>query len=294
MCFLKTAMAIAATTALVGCGQVVEVGPAEVGKVMTKQGYKEGVIDTSKFRLEWCWAYCDKLVVLDASDQSFSEKMELFMPEDKLTMSFDVRSTLSLDPGDFADVFSNVRPEPDDGENQYKISVNQVYRTYARDIVRSEVREFLSQYTIAEISSSREAVNAELTERLTRVISERTPFRVRYVGLADVIYPELIIRAQERSAERREAINQERAQLEISRVQLNRQLEEQQMQRRIDVERAQAEAEVNKLLGEGMTEDYRVYKSFEIMSSISQSDNKVFMPVEMLPSISGQMQLGIQ
>ena len=35
---------------LTACGQRVEVPPAHVAKIMTKDGYQEGVIGTSKFR----------------------------------------------------------------------------------------------------------------------------------------------------------------------------------------------------------------------------------------------------
>ena len=292
--YLKLAAAGMALTILAGCGQVVEVGPAEVGKVMTKNGYKEQVIPTSKFRLDWCWAYCDKLVVLDASDRSVRETMDLFMPKDKLMMSFDVRATMSLDPEEFDEVFSNVQPQPSGEEDElYRIPMEKVYATYARDIIRSEVREFLSQYSIAEIASSRDAINAELTQRLSGVINQRTPFRVRYIGLDDVKYPEIIVSAQEASAERREAINQEKAQLEISRVQLNRKLEEQQLMRKIEIEKAQSEAEVNRILGESMTEDYMAYRSLAVIEKMAESQNKVFMPVEMLQSIAGQVNLGM-
>lgn len=288
---LKVFAAFAVMLALVGCGQVVEVGPAQVAKIMTKEGYKENIIPTSKFRLEWCWAYCDKLVVLDASDRSFKESMDLFMPKDKLLMDFDVRATLSLDSSNYEQVFSKVTPRPQ-SDYLYNIPLGQVYDTYAKDIIRAEVREFLSEYTIAEIASSREAINAELSARLSKSISERTPFKVRYIGIADLTYPEVIVKAQENAAERREKIEQENAQLEISKVQLKRQLKEAQLQRKVDVEQATAEAEVNRIMGQSMTDEYRTYKSFQIMDKMAGSGNKVFMPVDMLQSVAGQMQLG--
>lgn len=288
---LKIFAAMAVVLSLVGCGQVVEVGPAQVAKIMTKEGYKENIIPTSKFRLEWCWAYCDKLVVLDASDRSFKESMDLFMPQDKLLMNFDVRATLSLDSTDYEQVFSKVTPRPQ-SDFLYNIPLGQVYDTYAKDIIRAEVREFLSEYTIAQIASSREAINAELSERLSQSISERTPFKVRYIGIADLKYPEVIVKAQENAAERREKIEQENAQLEISKVQLARQLKEAQLQRKVDVEQATAEAEVNRIMGQSMTDEYRTYKSFQIMEKMAASGNKVFMPTDMLSSVAGQVQLG--
>lgn len=289
---LKIFAAMAVALTMVGCGQLVEVGPAQVGKVMDAAGYKEGTIPTSKFRLEACLREpCEKLVVLDASDRSFKESMDLFMPKDKLLMDFDVRATMSLDPGSYDQVFTKVTPRPQ-SDTLYNIPLGQVYDTYAKDIIRAEVREFLSEYTISEIASSREAINAELSARLSKSIRERTPFRVRYIGIADLQYPPVIVKAQENAAERREKIEQENAQLEISKVQLKRQLKEAQLQRKVDVEQATAEAEVNRIMGQSMTEEYRTYKSFQIMEKMASSGNKVFMPVDMLQSVAGQMQLG--
>jgi len=290
---LKLFAVMAVTLAMVGCGQVVEVGPAQVAKVMSQSGYKANIIPTSKFRLDMCWAYCDKLVVLDASDRSFKESMDLFMPQDKLLMTFEIRATMSLASKDFEQVFNKVQPAPmGDSKRMYMIPLEKVYMTYARDIIRAEAREFLSQYTIAEIASSREAINAQLSERLSKSIAERTPFMVRYIGIADLAYPTIIVKAQENAAERREMINQEAAQLEISKVQLDRKLQEQTMLRKIDVEKAEAEAQVNKIMGESMTPEYKVYKSFQVMEAMANSSNKVFMPAEMISTVAGQMLLG--
>lgn len=290
---IKMFAAAVLVLSLVGCGQVVEVGPAQVAKIMTDVGYKDNVIPTSKFRLAMCWAYCDKLVVLDASDRSFKESMDLFMPQDKLLMAFDIRATMSLAAKDYEQVFNKVQPIPLNGNDRmYMIPLEKVYMTYARDIIRAEAREFLSNYTISEIASSREAINAELSARLSQSISERTPFKVRYIGIADLTYPPIIVKAQENAAERREMINQEAAQLEISKVQLERKLQEQTMQRKIDVEAAEAEAQVNIIMGQSMTEEYKTYKSFQVLSAMAESQNKVFMPVEMLDTVAGQLQLG--
>lgn len=288
---IKVLGAFAITAVLAGCGAKVEVPPAHVGKVMTKNGYKEGTIPTSKFRLDPCWAYCDKLVTLNASDQSVSEKLKVFMPKDKLEMAFDIRATLSVDPSDYEQVFSKVGTVDSNNDGIFEIPLNTVYKTYAQNILMAEAREFLVNYSISEVASSREAINAELSQRLAKAISERTPFNVRYLGLADVDYPQIILEAQKNAAQRREMIEQENAQLEISKVQLSRQLQEQTMQRKIDVEKARAEAEVNKIMGDSMTKDYQTYQSFQIMNKMAESQNKVFMPVEMLTTVGGQLQL---
>jgi regulator of protease activity HflC (stomatin/prohibitin superfamily)/predicted small lipoprotein YifL len=277
---------------LVACGSKVEVPAAHVAKIMTKDGYKADTIGTSKFRLDWCWAYCDKLVLLDASDQAVSEKMELFMPEDKLNMTFDLRLTMIINPNKYEELFARIPPVDQSGIDV--ISWNKAYITYAQQIVRAEAREFLSGFTIAEIASSREAINAQLSERLTKSINSKTPFQVRYVGLADIQYPKIIVEAQENAAERREQIQQEEAQLQISKVQLERQLQEQQLQRKVDVERALAEAEVARIQSQSLTPQYMKYRELQILEKLATSENKVFVPSAMLDSIAGQVQLGRQ
>ena len=277
---------------LAACGSKVEVPAAHVAKIMTKDGYKADTIGTSKFRLDWCWAYCDKLVLLDASDQAVSEKMELFMPEDKLNMTFDLRLTMIINPNKYEELFARIPPVDQDGVDV--ISWNKAYVTYAQQIVRAEAREFLSDFTIAEIASSRETINAQLSQRLTKSINEKTPFQVRYVGLADIQYPKIIVEAQENAAERREKVQQEEAQLQISKVQLERQLQEQQLQRKVDVEKAMAEAEVARIQSQSLTSAYIRYRELQILEKLAESDNKVFVPSAMLDSVAGQVQLGRQ
>jgi len=264
---------------LVACGDKVEVPPATIGKIMGMDGYREGTIPTSRFRLDVCWAYCDRLVTLSVADFSVSETMELFMPQDRLTMTFDLRLTMTPKPEDYDSLFNRIAPTSDG-----QISLESAYTTYAQQIIRTESRELLSQYTIAQIASSREAINAELTERLVNAIQDRTPFQVRFVGIADIDYPAIIITAQEAAAQRREEIQQEEAQLE-------RELQEERLKRAIEMEKAQAQAEVNQILADSVTEAYVTYRQLEALQAISVSENTKFVPVEMLSSMATQLML---
>lgn len=240
------AWAIAVTTiALAGCGQRVEVPPASIGKIMTNKGYQEGFISTSKFRLDTCWpgTACDKLVLLDASDKSKTETIDVFMPEDKLMMRVVVQSTLTVNPKKSEALF-NTLPQSKIGEEDQLsvIAWDTIYNTYAKQIILAEAGEFVSKFTIPHIASNREAVNAQLRAHLTKQIEARTPFQARYVGLVDVQYPKMIVDAQLNAAKRREQIQQEEAELEVSKVQLERELQEARLKRQIEVERAETES----------------------------------------------------
>lgn len=285
---MKVAGVLGMAVLLVACGDRVQVPPASVGKVMTSSGYKKGVIPTSSFKLESClpWEACQKLVTLSTADNVVTEQMTLFMPKDRLNMNFTLQASLRIKEDSVDGLFSSIPPQNDNGK--MSIPISSVYTIYAEQIIRAEAREFLSAYSIDEVSSNLEAINQNLTVKLSKSINEKTPFEVRYIGLSDVKYPQIIVNKQEQSAERTEAIAQEEAQLELAKVVMDRELQEAKMKRTIEVEKAMADAEVNRIIGDSITPKYVQYKQLEALTEISRSDNKIVVPFEMLNSIAAQ------
>ena len=240
--FSKLLFGLLVLGSLTACGSKVEVPPAHVGKIMTKDGYQENIVPPSKFRLAACVWFCDQLVLLDVADKAVEESITIFIPSDKLNLDLGVRVTLSLDPSETAALFDTLSPLTS-GENRSSlISWEQIYKTYAQQIILTEIREYMSKYSIAQISSSLEKVNNDIRDILQNRIQERTPFSVRYVGITNIKYPDIITKAQENAAERRERIQQEEAQLQISKVTLERELQETRLKRQIELEKAQIEA----------------------------------------------------
>lgn len=263
----NTVLAASLALALAACGAKVEVAPASIGKLMTKDGYREGVIGTSKFRLDACVTYCDNLVLLNIADQANTESMEIFMPEDKLKLRIAIRTNLTINPKKAESLFNTVAPSKALDSRTSVIEREQVYKTYAQQVILTETREYLSQYTIAEVASSMEKVNSDLRARLSKSLEERTPFSVRYVGITDIKYPDIITDAQENAAKRREQIQSEEAQREIDKVRLERELQEAQLQRRIDVEKAEADAQVDATRAAALTPTVLKLRELEIEQS---------------------------
>lgn len=249
MKFLKslatTLCVIGAAVALSGCGERVEVGPAQIGKIMTSKGYQAGFIPTSKFRLDACLPgeACDKLVVMDIADRSKQEKLEVFMPEDKLLMNIVVETTLTVDPKKSEPLFNTLPQTAIENQDQMSaIAWETIYTTYARQIILAETGEFISKFNIPYIASNRDVVNTKLRDHLKKQIEARTPFIAKYIGLVDVKYPPMIVTAQLNAAKRREEIQQQEAELEVSKVKLERELQEARLNRQIEIEKAETEA----------------------------------------------------
>lgn len=261
---------------LTACGSKVEIPPAHVGKLMTKDGYTDGIRGTSKFRLAPCLAYCDKIVLLDVSDQANTEDLEIFIPEDKLKLKVSIRTNLTITPTAAEGLFNSLPPNGNIDSTVALIERENVYKTYAQQIILTETREYLSQFSIAQIASSLEKVNLDLRERLSKSLQERTPFTVRYVGITDIKYPDIIVDAQENAAKRREQIQQEEAQLEISKVSLERELQEAQLQRKIDLEKALADAEADRVRASAVTPSILRLRELENeRTSIAKWDGKM-------------------
>lgn len=238
---MKAFGVIGVAALLSACGDKVEVPPGHVGKIVGQHGYQDNLIPTSKFRLPACLAYCDRLVLLDITDRSYTEGLNIFIPQDKLNLGVQVRTTLSVNPGKTTELFNALSPTEVDSSLSV-INSEMIYKTYAAQIIQAEVREYLSQFSIAEIASSNEKINNDIRDRLSKALEKRTPFSVRYVGITNVSYPKIITEAQERAAERREAIQSEEAQLQISKVKLERELQEARLNRAIEKEKAETEA----------------------------------------------------
>jgi len=259
---LKIITAILFVMILTGCGTRVEVPPAHVGKIMTKDGYQENLVPPSKFRLSPCVMYCDRLILLDTSDKTVQESLDIFIPEDKLNLGLGIQSTLSLNPQLTESLFGTLQPSESTGDVS-TIRWETIYNTYAKQIVLTETREYISKYSIAEIASSLDKVNADLRVILQDKIKERTPFTVRYVGITNVKYPDIITAAQENAAERRERIQQEEAQLNISKVTLERELQETRLKRQIELEKAEIEAQAQRIQREVVDEKVLALRRLE-------------------------------
>lgn len=280
----KSVVATTALLSLSGCslfGEKVQVPPAHIGKVLTKDGYKKDNYGPSRFRLDPCFAYCDSLVLLETSDQPVTERFALFMPKDQLNMGFDLRMTVSVDDSQIDNIYKRVPAD------KGLISFNKIYVTYAQPIIRDVARQIMAKYTINEVASSRERLSAELQNAIGEAL-QAAPLKLKRLGLADVQFPEIITKAKEQAAERREQIEREKAQFEIQKIQQERELAQAQMQRAIDREKAEATKEVNEILAKSVTDKYLSYRSLEVLEKMASSKNKVFVPVEALGSLGLQ------
>ena len=201
-------------------------------------------------------------------------------------MSFDVRFTLSVDDSaaSIESIFSRVTTQ--DG----KISVDKIYGTYGKPIIRERVRSVVAKYSIQEMVSSREAINAEVYTAVTSAL-KGTPIKVKRLAFGDMQFPDVITKAKEDAAERRELIKQAEAQKQIELVKLQTELEKAKAQRAIRRERAETVAEENAITAKSVTPEYMKYKTLEVLEQMAANGNTVFLPMSALDELGLQQRM---
>jgi len=281
----KFIMIVAVAAVLTGCGAKVEIPPAHVGKVLTKNGYAPETLPPSKFRLPACFAYCDKLVLLEASDTGLKEKIKIFMPGDKLNLSVDVRGTLSI-PTDVKTVdaiYDRVIASADNGQSI--ITGKVVYKTYGQQALRGIVRSELVKYSISDILANRETISQSIHVAITdKLKATNTPIIVSRFELADVQPPKVIVEAQEAAKEREIDIQKAEADAQIALVEAERALEVAKADRLVEREKAEAIAEQNRIAAKSITPEVLAYKKLEtaekIYTALAASDNVIIVPAD--------------
>jgi len=260
---------------LAACGERVEVPPAHVGKILTPEGYREDVVPPSKFRLAPCLAYCDKLITLESADRGVTESMQLFMPKDQLNMKFDIRATISIsnDKNNVHSIFDRVVAGEDNS-----IRLHEVYATYAQQKFRSTTRSVLSEYTINEIASNRAAVEQKLYDELFKAL-EPTPVKLLQLGLADVQFPAIIVKAKEVAKEREVEIEKAEAEKIIALTKAETELELAEKDRLVRLVKAKTIKEENELTAKSVTNKYLQYKQLEVLEQVAKSGNAIYIPV---------------
>lgn len=286
MKIMKIIMATLLAFTLSGCGlffgEKVEVPPASVGMVLGKNGYEGDIIPPSRFRLDVCLANCDKLVVIEAGDVGMKETMEVLMPKDNLIFEVDVRFTLEMskDQKNVLTVFDRVLPRSLESGN-YGVTLEDIYLTYGQAVVRNVVRAKMSEYSIAEVAENQGAVSEALRESVSNAL-QKTPLDVAQFGLARMNYPSVVREAMEATQERKIAIEREEANAQVDIRRAQAQLEVRRAERAADILAAETIAESNRIMGENITPEVIRYLELQALNKMAENKNTIFFPVEML------------
>jgi len=285
----RLTLALGLLTSLAGCfGETVEIPTAHRGVISTAAGIQDEILPPSKLRLNNLCRVCDNIIIAEVSDYGAKESLQLFMPKDRLNITIEVRGTFATSdaPDDLRMIFSRVSPQAATSRVS-KITAQQVYVTYAQQIIRDRVRSVVAQYDIATLMDNREEIGAELREAVRKALEGR-PVKVLNFGLADIQPPAIILQAEENRKSREIAIKQAEADKEVRLREAEADLEVAKLAQAVELKEAETQVLVEKKLKEGFSEAYVAQRGLKILEALARSNNKVvFLPTEALtnPSI---------
>lgn len=258
------------------------VPPTTKGKVLTTAGYNPEILEPGKYTL---WGR-DELILLQTNTATYREEVTVVLA-DKLSLGVTVRfrGRIAGDQKIINAMFNDIVP----GEDKI-VSFEEVYNVYGRMAVQNKTREIISKYNVNEVHKNYSNLSGEIGVVLLKTL-ENTPLEISDVAIGNIAYPPVVTAAINAAEERRLSIQKQKAQAEIdlTRKKNERLLAEAQYQ--IDITKAKAIRDKNKIIGEGVTPELIELRRLEVMEAMAMNNSAVFMPVEAMSSVGAQVRM---
>ena len=268
--------------ALTGACSFEVVPPTSKGKILTTSGYNPDILPPGKYTL---WGR-DEMIMLQTNTDTYREVVDVVLA-DKLTLKVDVRfrGRLNGEKTVLNAMFNDVVP----GEDSV-VSFGEVYAIYGRMSVRNKTREVVGKYTVEDVHKNYARLSKEIGVALSKVLVG-TPLEISDVALGNIAYPAVVTSAINAAKERELAIKKEEAQAEIDLTKKKNERLLAQADYQIEIIRAKAIRDKNKIIGQGVTPELIELRRLEVLESMSENKSAVFMPVEAMTSAGAQMRM---
>lgn len=262
------AIALVAVVSLQGCME--QIPPAHKGKILTTTGYNPEILEPSNVRL---WGR-DKLVTLETGTKTIVETMTVKM-NDKLDLTFDVRFRGRIGGSDqvLNSMFNDIVV------TGTKVTLEQVYGIYGRDVVQSTARSVVGKYNTEDVGINFDKVTKDLASALATAMKS-SPLEVSNFTLGGLQYPDVITKAIEKQSERKLAIETEANEQAIETVKRTNQLELAQLDRDVQMTKAQTLRDANAITSAGLSEMLLKYRALEVQEKMAENNNAIFVPYE--------------
>lgn len=258
------------------------VPPTAKGKILTTAGYSPDILEPGKYTL---WGR-DEMVLLQTNTNTFKETVKVVLA-DKLTLTAEVRfrGRIAGTQNVLNAMFNDVVPGGD-----AMVSFSEVYAVYGRMAVRNKTREIISQYSVEDVHKNYSRLSGEISKSLS-VALENTPLEISDIALGDIAYPSVVTDAINAAKERNLAIAKQEAQAEIDLTKKKNERLLAEADYQIQITRAKAIRDKNKIIGEGVTSELIELRRLEVLEKMAENESAVFMPVEAMSSTGAQMRM---
>lgn len=243
-----------------------QVPPGHVGMCRTADGFAGEVLQPGYHD---CWGTDAQMYLIEVTDQEQVIQMNVLC-QDSLNFRFDVAVLSSVDRTNqklLKEMFSNLTPEQGS-----RITANQIFQTYARNVVDQEARKVVSQYETSEIVGKRREILEELRAQISKAL-KGSIITVKRVTVNNLDFPEVVTRAQEERAQRQVEIATERAEQEKRLLKAENALRISELEYKRQLLEAAMIADSNAIIGASITPEFLAWWQLKTMSEAAQGPN---------------------
>lgn len=286
---LTVFIALAACLLLLsGCTQPVP--PAHLGKVLTPNGYTPDIHPPGRVSGFGPFSR-DSLILLETGTKTVTEKINVKLA-DKADLTFDVRFRTRIAGSDAVinPMFNDIVPT--DG----KVTLEVVYHTYGKMIVRNVARQVMNDYKVDEVHTNYDRISSELAIALSAKF-KNIPLDMSDVALGKIVWPAALTAAIDATLTSR---------AEVAKIEADKKKEIANAKAREAIALAVYAAEIveaetlrdyNKTIADGISENFLRFKALQVQSKMidamkaNPAGNTIYMPYDALGTMGAQMQM---
>lgn len=218
-----------------------------------KGGYKATVIGPRNYGL--ALLQNNVVINIDMRPTTYAEEFNI-LARDDLNVAFQFHAVIAVESGRVKDVVQKYG-----GAEWYPRFVRESFRTFVRDAVQ--------QYDSRAIKTNRNAIAAEVTQRL-QIYLQGTPFRLINLIVGNIDYPPIVAEAVEKKLAAQQLLEEKQIQKEIAKKDAE-----------IRIEEAKGIAEAQKIINSTLTAYYLQHEAIQAQQKMANSPNHttVYIPV---------------
>lgn len=240
---------------LSGCYEQIPAGYK--GKIMGTSGFQPEIYPPSRVWLS-SFAPVETMYFVETTTKKFNEPITVLL-KDKLELSGEVvfRGRINGSEKNINTIFNDMNM------NDAVVTTDEVYNVYGKMIVMNTAREIISQYNVDEVNKNYARITTELYNALKPKLAN-LPIEISDVTIGNIRYPDIVTKAIEKAKEKRMAIEEADAKVQIRLTELKGKEEAAKAEYRIKMLEAKRIRDYNKMVAEGITPDLLKLRNLEL------------------------------
>lgn len=257
------------TLALTGCYEQIPAG--HQGKVMGKTGFQPEIYPPSKVWLdEFFTTTPEKMYLVETTTRKYSENVNVKLSEEKLTIALDVnfRGRITSNEKVINSIFNDLKISGN------TVTTDEVYEVYGKQLVMNTTRAIVSKYNVDELPKNYERISKEIYTSLLPKL-EGLPIELSDITIGQVDYPKVVEESIRLSTQKRMAIEEEEAKVQIKLTEAAGREELAKAEYNIKMMEGKRIRDYNEITSKGITPDLITLRKLELREQeLSKWDGK--------------------